>query len=130
MKNGEDWRNMSGLKPFKKGESGNPKGREPGSVNRATIAKRILAMKAVYPAEILKAMQRQYPEITADTTFEEMMTVMLADKAIRKGDPIAYEKIMDSAYGKQKDVSEPVQPILIQVNIDSSENLLLNDPIE
>lgn len=112
-----------------KGQSGNPNGRPAGKRNRSTIAREVLAMKGIFPDTFFAALQKQYPDITRETTIEQMMTLMLADKAVRKGDPAAYEKIMDSAYGKQADL-EPAQPVIIQVNIDNSDQLLLNHDIE
>jgi len=79
------------LKPFKKGESGNPNGRPKGSRNRSTIAKRWLEVE-----------QNLKNPLTGDTekmSQEDLMTLALIKKA-REGDGGAYQKLMDSAYGK------------------------------
>jgi hypothetical protein len=79
------------LKPFKKGESGNPNGRPKGSLNRSTIAKRWLEVE-----------QNLKNPLTGDTekmSQEDLMTLALIKKA-REGDGGAYQKLMDSAYGK------------------------------
>ena len=39
---------LDNLKPFKKGESGNPNGRPKGSLNRSTVAKKWLSTNQEY----------------------------------------------------------------------------------
>lgn len=115
---------------YEKGQSGNSSGRPVGALGRSTIAKRVLAMKAIYPDHMFPMMVKQYPELNKVVTMEEMMTISVIDKAIRKGDYSAYREIMDTRYGKQKDVVEHAQPILIEVNIGDPKELLKNDKIE
>lgn len=96
--------NNDNIKPheFQPGKSGNLLGKPPGTKNRSTIARKILEMKALYKDDAFKQLQQQYPEITKDTTVEEMMTIIQVNKAIMSEDPNSYKAIMDSAYGAPK----------------------------
>jgi hypothetical protein len=84
--------NPENLEPhnFKKGQSGNPKGRPKGSRNRSTVAR-----------EWLEVDQRIKNPITGDDESleqQDIMTLALIKKA-REGDVAAYKALMDSAYG-------------------------------
>ena len=81
------------LIPFKKGQSGNPKGRPKGSLNRSTIAKKWL--------EVLSQEELEDGQVKWLSN-DEAMTVSLIKKA-RNGDVNAYKALMDSAYGTAKD---------------------------
>jgi len=81
------------LIPFKKGQSGNPKGRPKGSLNRSTIAKKWL--------EVLSQEELEDGQVKWLSN-EEAMTLSLIKKA-RNGDVNAYKALMDSAYGTAKD---------------------------
>lgn len=83
--------NESNLKPFKKGQSGNPSGRPKGSLNRSTIARKWLDTHndSINPIT----------QVTEQLTQEDLMTLALIKKA-NKGDVQAYKQLMDSAYGK------------------------------
>ena len=81
------------LIPFKKGESGNPKGRPKGTLNRSTIAKKWL--------EVLSQEELE-DGVVKWLSNEEAITLALIQKA-RKGDVNAYKALMDSAYGTAKD---------------------------
>lgn len=89
--------NEENLRPaWKKGESGNPKGRPKGSKNRSTIAKKWLEVN-----------QEAFNDITGLKELlsqEDLMTLAQIKKA-REGDTNAYKSIMDSAFGS------PVQQI-------------------
>tara|TARA_R100001530_G_C4190584_1_gene122049 strand:- start:128 stop:475 length:348 start_codon:yes stop_codon:yes gene_type:complete len=88
--------NEENLIPFKKGQSGNPKGRKKGSKNRSTLAKKWLEVN-----------QKAYNDITGLEellTQEDLMTLAQIKKA-KDGDVNAYKAIMDSAFGS------PVQQI-------------------
>ena len=76
-----------------KGESGNPKGRPKGSLNRSTIVKKWL--------EVLSKEQLENGNIQWLSN-EDSMTLALIKKA-REGDVNAYKALMDSAYGTAKD---------------------------
>lgn len=91
---------------FKKGESGNPKGHPKGLPNRSTIARQVLSMIAEPPEAILKNLKMMYPKFFEKRgekwTNEFLITLRIAQKAMVKGDVRAYEKLLDSAYGKAK----------------------------
>ena len=82
--------NEDNLIPYKKGQSGNPKGRPVGSKNRSTIAKKWLQVE-----QDLKNPLTGDNEIMSQ---EDLMTLALIKKA-RTGDTQAYQKLLDSAYG-------------------------------
>ena len=80
---------------WKKGQSGNPKGKPKGSKNRSTILKEIaeLRTKGIHP-------------VTGEEvwmTNEYRMAMAVIEKVIEKGDHQALNMVLDSIYGKQKD---------------------------
>jgi hypothetical protein len=83
--------NIENLKPFKKGESGNPKGYPkglPNSKNRLQI--------------LLSLVQKVENKITGeeeDLTVAEQMDIAIVNKAML-GDVKAYEQILDRLEGK------------------------------
>ncbi len=85
--------NKENIKPyeFKKGQSGNPKGRPVGSKNRSTIAKRWLETTEKFKNPITGEIE--------ELTQEDIGTLALIKK-MRSGDVRAYESLMDSAFGK------------------------------
>ena len=83
--------NEENLKPFKKGESGNPAGRPVGTQNRSTIAKKWLET----PEQFKNPITGEIEELTQ----EDIGTLALIKK-MRASDVRAYESLMDSAYGK------------------------------
>ena len=99
--------NEENLIPYKKGQSGNPKGRPVGSKNRSTIAKKWLQVE-----QDLKNPLTGDNEIMSQ---EDLMTLALIKKA-RTGDTQAYQKLLDSAYGAplqqviQEIVEQPLFP--------------------
>lgn len=90
---------------WKKGESGNPKGRPKGAKTRATIVKKWLeaAMNVTDPVTKIKK----------KGTIEDNMVIAMIARALG-GDVPAFNSLMDSAYGK------PTQ------KIDQSENQQTN----
>lgn len=83
-------KNGGTLKPFEKGESGNPNGRPKGAKNRSTIARYWLSVE-----------QKLKNPLTGDSetmSQEDLMTLALIKKA-REGDTNAYKALMDSGYG-------------------------------
>lgn len=82
-------KSLENLKPWKPGESGNPNGRPKGIKNRSTIVREILEL--VHEA--------------TGQTYEYASTKAIADKAAT-GDVTAWERLMDSAYGKVTDKQE------------------------
>jgi len=80
---------------WKKGQSGNPKGKPKGAKNRSTILKELaeLRTKGIDP-------------VTGEEvwmTNEYRMAMAVIEKVIEKGDHQALNMVLDSIYGKQKD---------------------------
>jgi len=112
--------NIENLKPFEAGidERRNLDGRPAGSKNRSTIARKILEMRSILPAERMQALKAQFPEIADNMTVEEIMTIVMAEGAM-SGDDKSYKAVMDSAYGA------PTQ----QVDMDIKAQLIIPAPI-
>ena len=83
--------NEENLNPFKKGQSGNPKGRPVGRKSRSTIAKKWLETSEKFKNPITGEIE--------ELTQEDIGTLALIKK-MRSGDVRAYESLMDSAFGK------------------------------
>lgn len=96
--------NEDNLIKFKKGESGNPKGRPVGSKNRSTIAKKWLGIEQ----NLKNPMTGEQDQMSQ----EDLITLALIKKA-REGDVNAYKALMDSGYGapvqqvEQKNIELP-----------------------
>ena len=88
--------NLDG-KGFKKGTSGNPNGRPKGSRNRRTIVLEALALLIDHKNPVTGEIEKM-PAVDA-------MTYAIIDKA-QKGDVAAYKELLDSGFGKLKDVQE------------------------
>lgn len=88
--------NEENLIRYKKGQSGNPKGRPKGSKNRSCVAKKWLSVEQDLKNPLTSEMETM--------SQEDLMTLALIKKA-RDGDATAYQKLLDSAYGA------PVQQI-------------------
>jgi len=100
-------KNGGTLKPFEKGESGNPNGRPKGAKGRATIAR--------YWLEINQKLKNPITGTEETMSQEDLMTLALIKKA-REGDVAAYRALMDSGYGS------PIQQIeQTQTNVDLSD---------
>ena len=98
---------LNNLKPFEKGESGNPNGRPKGVKNRSTIAKQWL--------EVNQKLKNPLTGNEETMSQEDLMTLALIKKA-RDGDVNAYKALMDSGYGA------PVQQIeQTQTTVDLSD---------
>ena len=99
--------NEENLKMFKKGQSGNPKGRPVGSKNRSTIAKKWLSVE--------QDLKNPLTSENESMSQEDLMTLALIKKA-RTGDATAYQKLLDSAYGapvqqiEQTNIEQPLFP--------------------
>jgi hypothetical protein len=103
------------LKPFKKGESGNPKGRPVGSKNRSTVAKKWLSVEQDLKNPLTSEIETM--------SQEDLMTLALIRRA-REGDTQAYQKLMDSAYGQpiqQIEQTNIEQPLFPDVKEDDSD---------
>ena len=105
--------NEENLKPaWKKGESGNPKGRPKGSKNRSTIAKKWL--------EVTEKTKNPITGQIEELTQEDKMTLAMLRKSIN-GSESAYEKLMYSAYGhhvQQIEQTVTEQPLFPDVQED------------
>lgn len=88
--------NNQNLKNFKKGQSGNPKGRPKGSRNRSTIAKYWLGIEQ----KIKNPLTKEDEQLSQ----EDQITLSQIQKA-KEGDVASYRALMDSTYGS------PVQQI-------------------
>tara|TARA_Y100000385_G_C12576839_1_gene418734 strand:- start:16 stop:432 length:417 start_codon:yes stop_codon:yes gene_type:complete len=91
--------NNENLKPFKKGVSGNPKGRKKGVKNRSTIIKELFNSIGVLNDYDFDQLQSKFPHITNDMSIEYLMTLVQVNNAIFKGDLRAYKVLNDSLYG-------------------------------
>tara|TARA_R110002072_G_scaffold241395_1_gene400250 strand:+ start:84 stop:437 length:354 start_codon:yes stop_codon:yes gene_type:complete len=79
---------------FKKGQSGNLKGRRVGSKNRSTIAKKWLKVES--------KVTNPLSGVEEYLTQEDIMTLAMIKKG-RNGDVPAYKAVNDSAYGQPKE---------------------------
>lgn len=92
---GDDNTNGFQVNPQNRNKNGRPK----GSLNRSTIAKRVLSMAVKYPEQIKTALKEMYPDLPDNMDIEEVMTLVQVNKAIMEKDSQAYRAVMDSAYG-------------------------------
>ena len=86
--------NKENLKLWKPGESGNPKGRPKGSLNRSTIARKWLHTTS----KVINPISGEEETLTQ----EDIATLALIKK-VRNGDVNAYKALMDSSYGQPKE---------------------------
>ena len=91
--------NYDNLKPFKKGVSGNPKGRKKGVKNRSTIIKELFNSIGVLNDYDFNQLQSKFPHITNDMSIEYLMTLVQVNNAIFKGDLRAYKVLNEALYG-------------------------------
>jgi len=89
--------NNDNLKPPKKGEVRNPKGKPKGTRNRATIVREWLDTVCEFTNPITDKIEKK--------TLADQITIALIGKA-RNGDVQAYKELMDSGFGKIKDTVE------------------------
>jgi len=107
--------NEENLIRFKKGQSGNPKGRPKGSKNRSSTARKWLALE--------QNKNNPITDIEETLSQEDLMTLALIKKA-REGDVNAYQKLLDSAYGspvQQIEQTNIEQPLFPDVKEDDSD---------
>lgn len=84
------------LTPWKKGQSGNAKGRPKGALDRATIVRYWLEVEQ----------DAQNPLTGAPERLDQTSFIVLAQlKNARAGDLAAFKELMDSAFGKVADKS-------------------------
>ncbi|MFA6280605.1 MAG: DUF5681 domain-containing protein [Bdellovibrionales bacterium] len=91
--------NTENLSPWAEGQSGNPSGKQKGTLNRATILKRYLAAP-------LKEAPTDIPiELEGRITVEEAIALALIKKAL-SGDMAAIKEVQDTVHGKIVETSE------------------------
>lgn len=88
---------LKNLKPFAKGQSGNPNGRPEGTRNRSTVLKELLATLSDFTNPVTLRKE------TAD--LETQIMIALIARA-RRGDVTAIREILDTVYGKVSDKKE------------------------
>jgi|TARA_B110000444_G_C18625117_1_gene494076 hypothetical protein len=91
--------NNNNLKPFKKGVSGNPKGRKKGVRNRSSIIREVFNSISVLNEEDFNQLQSKFPHIKNDMSIEYLMTLVQVNNAIFKGDLRAYKVLNEALYG-------------------------------
>jgi hypothetical protein len=101
--------NTKGLKPMKKGETRNPKGRPVGSINSKTVIKKLLEMTAMKVDPKTKRVIQIKGIDGKPINFAEAVYTALLGKAL-KGDVVAANALFDRLEGKPKqttDISVP-----------------------
>jgi len=93
--------NPENLRPAKKGEVRNPKGKPKGTRNRSTIAREWLEVSQFITNPITGEKEKLEQQ--------DIMTLAIIKKA-RDGDVAAYKALLDSAYG------QPLQQIQQEVS--------------
>jgi hypothetical protein len=93
--------NAHNLVSFKKGQSGNPNGRPKGSKNRSTLVRELLEMVSTFDNPLTEQSEKF-------SYVEQIIIAQIAEA--RKGNVQAFKELMDSAYGKIKDVHQFEEP--------------------
>jgi hypothetical protein len=88
---------LANLKPFKKGESGNPNGRPEGVRNRSTVLKELLQQVVDFTNPL--TLKKESADLET-----QVMTALIA--RARRGDVTAIREILDTVYGKVSEKSE------------------------
>jgi hypothetical protein len=101
--------NPQNLKPFPKGQSGNPNGRPKGVPNTATRLRRIL--------ELTNQKKNIANGKIEEFTVAEQMDMALIKKALR-GDVVAYREIIDRLEGKAKQSLEVTEKTIKVLHTD------------
>jgi hypothetical protein len=83
---------LDNLKPFEKGQSGNPNGRPKGAISSKTILNKFLSL-------VEKGVKNPVTGEFEDMTVAEVMNLSIIAKA-RKGDLSAYREVLDRLEGK------------------------------
>ena len=89
--------NAHNLVSFPKGVSGNPNGRPKGTKNRSTLVRELLEMESTFDNPLTKQSEKL-------SYVEQIIIAQIAEA--RKGNVQAFKELMDSAYGKIKDVHQ------------------------
>ena len=89
--------NNENLVSFPKGVSGNPNGRPKGTKNRSTLVRELLEMESTFDNPLTEqSVKLSY--------VEQIIIVQIAEA--RKGNVQAFRELMDSAFGKIKEVHQ------------------------
>lgn len=108
---GSNPNSKANLKPFKKGQSGNPSGPAPGYKHRGAIYEKLLGIKT----------KVTLPDKTVEElTLYEAIALGQAQSAM-KGNTNAWKEIQDSLHGKLTDKLEHDGKIAILVEFDDGE---------
>lgn len=107
--------NEENLKPFKKGQIGNPAGRPKGSKNRSTIFKEMLSYSAdkIFSKNTIDVLEKQYPNIKS-MNIQEIMASAQIMKSIIDQDTNSFKAVFDSAYGTPKQTVETIDASLVK----------------
>jgi len=97
IKQRENNMNAHNLVSFPKGVSGNPNGRPKGSKNRSTLVRELLEMVSTFDNPLTEQSEKL-------SYVEQIIIAQIAEA--RKGNVQAFKELMDSAYGKMKDVHQ------------------------
>lgn len=107
-------KSLANLKPFKKGESGNPQGMEVGTKQRSTIVKKWTEIQGEFQNPITKQAEKM--------TVEDAMALSMIDQVITKGNVQAYNSIQDEIYGKLADKLDATVTRIEVIYTDDSNN--------
>jgi hypothetical protein len=97
--------NDQNLRPAQPGEVRNPGGKPKGTLNRSTIAKRVLGLmvKDGLTENQVSALRKMYGDHVDKMTLEEAITLVQVGDAISgKQRTNSYNAVMNSAYGAPK----------------------------
>jgi hypothetical protein len=89
--------NEQNLIPFKKGQSGNPKGKEKGTRNRATIFRELMEIETITFNPLTGKKEKMQ--------VQDQMALKQIEKSL-EGDTPAFKECFDSLHGKLNDKVE------------------------
>lgn len=106
---------LDNLKPWQKGQSGNPAGMKPGTKHRSTILRNYLGV--VYQDSKGNRLPQPFGMEGAELTVEEAIDVALIGAALN-GNVHAVKEIKDTIYGKNPDIvqGDPDHPVVHKVD--------------
>jgi len=127
-------RNGGTLYVSEKGETSNPHGR-PKKLGFIDYGRKILEGNGEIEVEVDEVIEKNGKKFAiiklCNNEAMAMMLIKAAQKSLKTGkDPAFYEIFHKAFVGYKTDIPEPIQPILVQVNIDNSKDLLINHKIE
>lgn len=101
---------VNNLKPFKKGTSGNPKGRPKGSKTRAKIIEEILNVKVSNENKFVQVLASEFPEIieSSGLTVAELLMIRLVREGLMGKHPVgAIKELLDRLDGRAPLATDP-----------------------